>query len=152
MQPQKPALDVGIVARDAEALATFYVDVLGFTYIERFDTTFGSIHRLGFGRSYLKIMQAPPSAVNSDQTANNMEVPGYRYLTLEMEDLHGVWAKAIASTETLSELRTVTASSLGSALSGMIRDPEGNIVELQRRDDPEAARHREEELIRQDKA
>lgn len=123
MESVKGAVDVGIVARDADALRRWYTDVLGIEYVESFATAVGDIHRLRFGDSWVKIAGARRSA---PVAARTFEDPGV-YLTFETTDVQRHWDRAIdAGAEVVLAL-----GEFGEAgLVGTFRDPEGNLVEL----------------------
>lgn len=125
MEPAKQAADVGIVARDAEALVAFYRDVLGLEYVEAFDTRVGRIHRFRFGSSWVKIVESTSTALVVQHTFAD---PGVRYVTFEISDIDDVWARlAAAGAPVVAPLAEHPGTG---AKAGSVSDPEGNIVEL----------------------
>ena len=125
MKAAKNAVDVGIVSANAAEVVAFYTDVLGLEYVEAFETRVGRIHRLKFGASWVKIVEAPGGAAPPPATFAD---PGLRYLTFETPDLDEVWQRAAdRSIEVVAPLVEHAATG---ARAGSIRDPDGNIVEL----------------------
>lgn len=123
--PTKGAVDVGIVARDPQVLVGWYTDVLGVEHVETFDSPVGSIHRLRFGASWLKILggQGRPAVV--DRTF----VDQGTYLTFETRDVESVWSRAVESGASV----VLPLETFGAGMVGTMRDPEGNLVELLQR-------------------
>lgn len=128
MQPAKNCLDIGIVVKNIAASLTFYQDVLGLTKIEELPTPFGKIHRLAFGNSFVKLMDAKkvPEGGPLGLTAQL----GIRYLTFQVVNIDEVCAgceKAGAFFEfPLQEL-------MPGVKVAMVRDPDGNVVEFVQR-------------------
>ena len=84
----KPALDAGIVTRDAEPLLAFYRGVVGMEPQEPLRIPgVGTIHKLACGRSLLRIL-VPETPPEPDDAASFASRAGFRYLTLEVEDVH----------------------------------------------------------------
>jgi len=125
MKPAKKGVDVGVVARDADALVAFYTDVVGLEFVESFDSRIGRIHRLRFGSSWIKIVGGH---ADSPVQSHDFTEPGVRYLTFEISDLDETWARIVdAGGEVVAPLATHPQTG---ARAGSIRDPEGNLVEL----------------------
>lgn len=123
----KPALDVGLVSRDAERLLRFYEAVAG---MERQPPitlpNIGTIHRLACGQSILRVL-VPVKPPEPDGAASFSATAGIRYLTLEVRDLDAAAeaVRATGGTVTLPpfELRP------GRRVA-QVADPDGNMVEL----------------------
>lgn len=128
MRPSKRGLDAGIVTRDAFAALHFYVDVLGLELVEELPIPWGTMHRLRFGDSWLKIVD-PTTAPSPGETAVGIDAaPGIRYLTFEIDDIQVVWHRAAAAgATTYHELGPFGRSGV---VMGMVLDPDGNVVEL----------------------
>jgi predicted enzyme related to lactoylglutathione lyase len=123
----KPALDVGLVTRDAERLIRFYAGVVG---LQRLPSLvfpgIGTVHKLACGQSILRVM-APEAPPEPDGAASFSARSGIRYLTLEVEDLDGA-------------VEAVRAFGGGVALApfelrpgrrvAQVMDPDGNMIEM----------------------
>jgi len=135
MKSAKDAIDVGFVSANVESMLGFYRDTLGLEYVEAFAAAVGTIHRLRFGASFVKIVEssADRPASTPDFTYSDL---GLRYLTFETPDIEDVWNRAVlASAPVVSALHPLPG---GSGLAGTLRDPDGNLVELLCRNDPAA--------------
>jgi catechol 2,3-dioxygenase-like lactoylglutathione lyase family enzyme len=135
MKSAKDAIDVGFVSANVESMLGFYRDTLGLEYVEAFAAPVGTIHRLRFGASFVKIVEssADRPASTPDFTYSDL---GLRYLTFETPDIDDVWNRAIlASAPVVSALHPLPG---GSGRAGTLRDPDGNLVELLCRNDPAA--------------
>ena len=137
MKPTKDAIDVGIVTTNPQPMLDFYLKSLGFTYDRQLDADIGAIHRLVFGRSYLKIVEAA-AKTPGHQAGHITAGTGYRYLTLEVDDLEDTWSRLVADGVAVLEPLRADAH-LGVSLA-MVLDPDGNVVEiLQRKPAPSVA-------------
>jgi catechol 2,3-dioxygenase-like lactoylglutathione lyase family enzyme len=127
MKSAKNAIDVGFVSANVGAMLDFYRDTLGLEYVEAFTAAVGTIHRLRFGASFVKIIES-----TADRPVTTPEFTyadlGLRYLTFETPDIEDVWNRAIlASAPVVSALHRLPG---GSGQAGTVRDPDGNLVEL----------------------
>jgi uncharacterized glyoxalase superfamily protein PhnB len=123
--PAKQAVDVGIVARNADVLVAFYRDVLGLEYVEAFDTRIGRIHRLRFGGSWVKIVEGDST---EPVVPHTFAEPGMRYLTFEITDVDDVWQRLLNSgAAVVAPLQEHAGTG---AKAGSVSDPEGNVIEL----------------------
>ena len=123
----KPALDVGIVTRDAEPLLAFYEELGGMSRLEPLTLPgIGVIHKLACGESILRVM-VPETAPEPDGAASFSARAGLRYLTLEVRDIDAAVAavRAKGGSVTLEpfELRP------GRRVA-QVADPDGNMIEL----------------------
>jgi len=127
MQPSKRALDAGIVTNDVAAALTFYVDVLGLELVEQLTIPWGTMHRLRFGDSWLKLVDPtgspPPGPAGGIDGAT-----GIRYLTFEIDDVEAVWERAMAAGAT--PYHDLGPFGTKGVVMGMVLDPDGNVVEL----------------------
>ena len=127
MRPSKQGLDAGLVTADIEGSLRFYVDVLGLEYVEQLAIPWGTMHRLRFGASWLKLVDPSGEAGPSGPHGLDAAV-GIRYLTFEIDDLDETWARAVASGAPIfHDLGPFGSSGL---VMGMVHDPDGNVVEL----------------------
>ena len=125
MIPAKESLDLGMIVSDIEASLAFYRDTLGLDYVGNNPVWFGTLHRLRFGGSDLKLIDPatpPPSGPLGLDAAL-----GLRYLTFVIKNLDEVCAK-------LSELETDFVKEPSEIRPGvsiaMVTDPDNNVVEF----------------------
>lgn len=127
MIASKAGLDVGIVMRDGERMLPFYEEVLGLGYVEQLHIPWGTMHRLRFGESWLKLVE-PAHPPDSTPPSGLDAASGIRYLTFEIDEISTVWDRAIdAGAEVFHDLGPFGASGI---IMGMLFDPDGNVVEL----------------------
>jgi predicted enzyme related to lactoylglutathione lyase len=94
---------------------------------EVFQTPVGAIHRLRFGASFIKIVDASATGSEAVQTSTYNDA-GLRYLTFETPDIQDTWQGAVDSGA--SVVIALQSAPGGGPRSGTFRDPEGNLVEL----------------------
>lgn len=124
--PSKAGLDAGIVARDVAAMISFYVDVLGLTYVEQLEIPWGTMHRLRFGESWLKLVE--PHHRLPDGSGPIDGAGGIRYLTFEITDIDAVWERLVGSGATVYHDKGPFGTK--GVVMGMVFDPDGNVVEV----------------------
>ncbi|MFA6506133.1 MAG: VOC family protein [Treponemataceae bacterium] len=125
MKAAKDSIDIGIVVKDIGASLRFYRDELGLEYAGQNPIPAGTLHRLRFGTSDIKLVD--PKTVPSAGPEGLDAQLGYRYLTFAVANLsqlcaalkgHGV-PFAVPETELRPGVRIA-----------MAKDPDGNIVEF----------------------
>lgn len=125
LQPAKDSVDVGIFVSDIKKSLDFYQGILGLEKTEELPTAFGTLHRLRYGTSDIKLMDpkaAPPAGpIGLDKQL------GIRYLTFVIRNLSGLCAtlreKGVEFTIPETQIRPGTRIA-------MVKDPDGNIVEF----------------------
>jgi catechol 2,3-dioxygenase-like lactoylglutathione lyase family enzyme len=125
LKPAKDSVDVGIFVSDIKKSLAFYQGILGLEKTEELQTGFGTLHRLRYGTSDVKLMdpkQAPPAgAIGLEKQL------GIRYLTFVIRDLSGLCAtlkeKGVEFTIPETQIRPGTRIA-------MVKDPDGNILEF----------------------
>ncbi len=129
----KPGLDVGIVTNNIEAMRAFYVGALGLEDVESMRIPWGTMHRLRFGVSWLKLVD--PDASPATGVALGLDAAsGIRYLTFEIDNVDEIWAQAVAAgAEIFHDLAPFGDRGI---TMGMLFDPDGNVVELLHRTQP----------------
>lgn len=137
MRASKDGLDVGVVVADIDRSLRFYVDVLGLELVEELTIPWGTMHRLRFGSSWIKLVD--PSKDPATGTAPGLDAAiGFRYVTFEIDDLDEVWARAVgAGTPIFHDLGPFGTKGV---VMGMLHDPDGNVVELLHRPPSAAVR------------
>jgi glyoxylase I family protein len=128
MNATVPALSLGVLVGDIDASLHFYRDVLGLEKVAEVALPFGKMHRLMFGKSAIKLVEAKKSI---GAGAIGIEASlGFRYITFEVSNVAEVDAACAAAglpvELPLQEL-------LPGLMVLMLRDPDGNIVEILQR-------------------
>lgn len=126
MTPNRHAIDVGIVVGDIETSMAFYRDVLGLDLRSDFTLEFGTVYRLHFGESVVKLLDLhvkPPRPPGGAFT----EGLGLRYITFPVTDIHAVFARCAASGAAV-DLEPVER--LPGLWAALVRDPDGNSIEF----------------------
>ena len=123
----KPALDAGLVTREAEPLLAFYVEVFG---LERLDPlvlpNIGTIHKLAAGESILRVM-VPETLPEPDDAESWSGRTGIRYLTLEVDD---VAATALAVEAKGGKVVLPPFELRPGRFVSQATDPDGNMLEI----------------------
>ncbi len=125
LTPAKDSVDIGLVVSDIRQSLNFYQGLLGLEKIEELQTGFGTLHRLRYGTSDVKLIdpkQVPPAgAIGLEKQL------GFRYLTFVIRNLSGLCAtlreKGVEFTIPETQIRPGTRIA-------MVKDPDGNIVEF----------------------
>lgn len=128
MDIQKPAIDIGIITNQPEAMLAFYRDTLGLAVEAVIDMPGGgTMHRLLAGQSIVKIIETEPRPEASAPAGGIRGATGYRYWTLHVSDLES----AVAAIDAAGYKIVVPIKTIRPGVSiAMIADPDGNWVEL----------------------
>jgi catechol 2,3-dioxygenase-like lactoylglutathione lyase family enzyme len=125
LKPAKDAIDVGIYVSNIQKSLDFYHGILGLEKAGETPIAFGTIHRLQFGASDVKLIdpkKVPPAGI----FGINKQL-GFRYITFVIQDLSGLCAalkeKGVEFTVPETEIRPGTKIA-------MVKDPDDNIVEF----------------------
>lgn len=128
LHPAKDSVDLGIVVSDINKSLDFYQGLLGLEKSEELPTPFGTLHRLHFGNSDIKLID--PKAVPPAGTIGLEQQLGFRYITFVIKDISTMCSelkdKGVEFTIPETEFRP-------GVRVAMIKDPDGNIVELVQR-------------------
>ncbi len=124
----KPALDLGIITRDAATMLAFYQEMLGLKLESVIPMpSGGTMHRLKVGESILKIVQLdkPPAA---DAVPGGIPAAtGIRYFTLHISNLQDV----VDGSEQGGYKIVVPIKTIRPGVSiAIVKDPDGNWLEL----------------------
>jgi catechol 2,3-dioxygenase-like lactoylglutathione lyase family enzyme len=124
----KPAIDLGIITRNAEPMLAFYRDLLGLELESVIPMpSGGTMHRLKVGDSIVKIVQldreppvdAPPGGIPG--------ATGYRYWTIHISNL----AAVVEVCEQAGHKVIVPPKVIRPGVTiAMVVDPDGSWVEL----------------------
>ena len=125
LKPAKDSIDVGIYVSDIQKSLDFYQGILGLEKEGETPIVFGTIHRLRYGTSDIKLID--PKRVPPAGTFGIHKQLGFRYITFlvtEMSDLCATLKeKGVEFTVPETEIRPGTKIA-------MIKDPDGNILEF----------------------
>lgn len=123
----KPALDLGIVVHDEEAMLAFYGGTLGLTKIGVFTLPNAVQHRFEMGETTMKLVvpNDRPTARPSGRTIG--EATGIRYWTAFCTGLEDIVAECQAAGSELVIPITVGSTGVHYAV---LADPDGNCFEL----------------------
>ena len=125
---QKNAIDIGIIAKNIDAMLTFYGEGLGL----ELEATIpmpggGTMNRFKVGDSIVKVIELDPAATAEAPPGGIRGATGYRYWTIHTPDLGEVVRKLendgykiVVPVKTIRE---------GVAIA-IVADPDGNWVEL----------------------
>ena len=125
LEPAKEAIDIGVVVSDVERSLAFYQGLLGLEKTQELPTPLGTIHRLAYGQTDLKLLvtnETPPAgSIGLERQL------GFRYITFRVTNLKQVCEKLRA--EGL-EFTIPENEILPGVHIAMVKDPDGNIVEF----------------------
>jgi len=128
LKPAKDSVDVGIFVSDIKKSLDFYQGILGLEKTEEVQTGFGTLHRLRYGTSDVKLMD--PKKVPPAGLIGLEKQLGIRYLTFVIRDLSDLCAvlkqKGVEFTIPETQIRPGTRIA-------MVKDPDGNINEFVQR-------------------
>jgi catechol 2,3-dioxygenase-like lactoylglutathione lyase family enzyme len=125
----RPALDVGVVPRDAERALAFWRDSLGLPVVAIVPLPgVGTLYRLACGESFVKILALDPPPAACAPRGGYAGATGLRYVTLAIENLDEAVARCRADGWTVAvDVRPLRPG----VRVAMIEDADGNTVELQ---------------------
>jgi catechol 2,3-dioxygenase-like lactoylglutathione lyase family enzyme len=124
----KPAIDLGIVTNNIDAMLDFYRDTLGLA----FEATIpmpggGTMHRYKVGESVVKIIETEPRPTAAAAPGGIRGATGYRYWTIHCGNL----AETLAAAEQAGAPVVVPAKQVRPGVTiAIVADPDGNWVEL----------------------
>ncbi|MDP2379558.1 MAG: VOC family protein [Pseudohongiella sp.] len=129
---KKPAIDLGIITRDAGPMLAFYKDFLGLPLESVIPMpSGGTMHRLKVGDTVLKIVQLdrPPAA---DAVLGGIPAAtGMRYFTFHIGNLQ----ETVSACEKAKYSIVVPVKTIRPGVSiAIVKDPDGNWLELLQND------------------
>jgi catechol 2,3-dioxygenase-like lactoylglutathione lyase family enzyme len=128
MTPARNAIDIGLLVGDIAASLAFYEGVLGLRKVQKMPTSFGTMHRMAFGDSFVKLIDPasppPPGAPGLHGAL------GLRYLTFPVTDIDAVCEACRRAGVRFDVEKTEFMPGVTIA---MVRDPDGNVVEFVQR-------------------
>ena len=125
---QKPAIDIGIITNNLDAMLGFYRDTLGLELEAVIDMPGGGVmNRFKVGESIVKVIETDPKPEASAPPGGIRGATGYRYWTLHVNDLGSlVAAVAAAGYKVVVPEKTIRPG----VTIAIVADPDGNWVEL----------------------
>tara|TARA_B100000686_G_C16265687_1_gene701518 strand:- start:138 stop:542 length:405 start_codon:yes stop_codon:yes gene_type:complete len=128
IKTQKNSIDIGIIAKDIDAMLIFYRDALGLDLEATIPMPGGgTMHRFKVGDSVIKVIQLDPPPTSEAKPGGIRTASGYRYWTIHVPDLEGVVRQVTeAGYKLAAPIRTIRE---GVSIA-FIEDPDGNWVEL----------------------
>ncbi|MSR11028.1 MAG: VOC family protein [Gammaproteobacteria bacterium] len=124
----KPAIDLGIVTNNLEAMLGFYRDTLGLESEAAIPMLGGGVmNRFKVGESAIKIIETDPKPAASAAPGGIRGATGYRYWTITVSNLADCVARAAAQGSKIVVPAKVIRPGVTIAI---IADPDGNWVEL----------------------
>ena len=128
MKAAKNSLDLGIICKDIKASLAFYQDLLGLPKIGELPIPFGHMHRLGFGESFVKLVD--PKKVPAAGAPGLLGALGFRYITFQVSNIDEVCSDC----EKAGVAFEIPKQELMPGVTiAMVKDPDGNIVEFVQR-------------------
>jgi catechol 2,3-dioxygenase-like lactoylglutathione lyase family enzyme len=125
MHAAKDSIDLGIICGDIHASLHFYHDILGLPKVGVNEATTGTMHRLRFGTSDVKLID-PTHRPGAGPIGIDQQL-GLRYLTFVVTNLDEVIHRLEAEHIVFTRPKTVIRP--GTTIA-MVQDPDGNIVEF----------------------
>lgn len=124
----KPAIDFGIVTRDAARMLAFYRDILKLPLEGVLPMpSGGTMHRLKVGDSIIKIVQLDNPPPDDGVPGGIPAATGFRYLTISVSNLH----ELVQLCETQGMTVAVPIKTIRPGVTiAMVADPDGNWVEF----------------------
>jgi len=125
---QKPAIDIGIITNNLQAMLAFYGDGLGLPVEAVIDMPGGGVmHRFRAGESVVKVIETEPRPAAEAPPGGIRGATGYRYWTLHVNDLDATLKKlGEAGHEPVVAKKTIRPG----VTIAFLADPDGNWVEL----------------------
>jgi catechol 2,3-dioxygenase-like lactoylglutathione lyase family enzyme len=128
MQAAKNAIDIGLIVKDIKASLAFYEGLLGLKKIQEMPLWFGTMHRMAFGDSFVKLVD--PKEVPPAGTLGLQSALGFRYLTFQITNIDEVCAACEKAGVPFDVKKNEFMPGVTIA---MVRDPDGNVIEFVQR-------------------
>ena len=125
MKAGKNCVDIGILVSDIDKALGFYRDLLGLEKIQEMPVPFGTMHRMAFGDSFVKLIdptKVPPAGV--DGLTKSL---GFRYLTFQVSNIDEI---CTACEEAGVEFEIPKQELMPGVTIAMVKDPDNNTIEF----------------------
>lgn len=128
VQITKPAIDIGIITTNLEAMLSFYRDTLGLEFEAVIPMPGGGVmNRFKVGDSVIKIIETEPKPAAVAAPGGIRGATGYRYWTISVSNL----AACVDAVEAGGYKVVVPTKTIRPGISiAIVADPDGNWVEL----------------------
>ena len=128
VEVKKAAIDIGIIAKDIDAMMSFYGDTLGLEFEASIPMPGGgTMNRFKVGDSIIKVIELDPAAPADAAPGGIRGASGYRYWTITVGNLEASVQKAADAGAKI----VVPAKEVREGITiAIIADPDGNWVEL----------------------
>ena len=125
---QKSAIDIGIVAKDIDAMITFYSKGLGLELEASIPMPGGgTMNRFKVGDSIVKVIALDPAAPAEAPPGGIRGATGYRYWTIHIPNLE----ETVNKIESDGYKVVMPAKTIREGIAiAIVADPDGNWVEL----------------------
>lgn len=128
IQAAKSALDIGVICGNIGKSLAFYQDLLGLEKVQEMPLPFGTMHRMAFGDSFVKLVD--PNDVPPAGPLGLLKAQGFRYLTFQIANIDEVCA---ACEQAGIAFEIPKQELMPGVTIAMVRDPDGNVVEFVQR-------------------
>ncbi|MEC9218282.1 MAG: VOC family protein [Pseudomonadota bacterium] len=128
MNIQKNAIDIGIIAKDIDAMLAFYRDALGLEFEAAIPMPGGgTMNRFKVGDSIIKVIELDPKAPLEAPPGGIRGASGYRYWTIHVDNLE----ECVATIESAGHKVVMPAKKIREGITiAIVEDPDTNWVEL----------------------
>ncbi|MFP6811542.1 MAG: VOC family protein [Pseudohongiellaceae bacterium] len=128
MNIQKNAIDIGIIAKDIDAMLAFYRDALGLEFEAAIPMPGGgTMNRFKVGDSIIKVIELDPKAPLEAPPGGIRGASGYRYWTIHVDNLE----ECVATIESAGHKVVMPAKKIREGITiAIVEDPDANWVEL----------------------
>ncbi len=133
MSPSNASIEPGIISDDADRLAAFYLEALGFHLHRELSFPAGEVRRLVRGAAQLKIYQPAEPNGPPARPAEWHRRAGWAYAALHVDDAA---AEVAAVREHGGSVITDVTNHRPGAHFALVADPEGNVWEILQEDGP----------------
>jgi len=125
LKPAKDSVDVLIFVSDIKKSLDFYQGTLGLEKTQEVQTPFGTVHRLRYGTSFVKLMD--PKRVPPAGPSGLDKQLGVRCVSFV---IRGLTAVCTVLGEKGVEFTMPETQVLADTRVAMVKDPDGNIIEF----------------------
>ena len=128
MNIQKNAIDIGIIAKDIDAMLAFYRDTLGLEFEAAIPMPGGgTMNRFKVGDSIIKVIELDPKAPLEAPPGGIRGASGYRYWTIHVDNLE----ECVATIESAGHKVVMPAKKIREGITiAIVEDPDANWVDL----------------------
>lgn len=129
------SIDLGLVVTDSASALGFYRDLLGLTHEEDMPMpgdSGGVMHRMRCGTTLVKLVNFPDGPTGQPNGTGVRDASGFRYISIHVVNLEEMYDKL---TEAGVDIVLPFTEIRPGVNIFLVKDPDGNILELVRYDD-----------------